>query len=320
MNVLVTGADGFVGRALVARLAGEPSFTVLAASRRRPEALPAGVEWREAPDLAAEEPWERVVRGAEGVVHLAARVHVMRDHAGDLLAVYRAVNVAGTMRVARAAAAAGATRFVYVSSVKVNGEATPPGRPFTEADPPSPSDPYGVSKAEAESALLAFARESGMAVSIVRPPLVYGPGVKANFLAMARWLRRGIPLPLGAIRGNRRSLVALDNLVDLIMTCLVHPGARNEIFLAGDGEDLSTTDLLTRTAVALGVHPRLIPVPAALLALGASLVRRPEIWQRLGGSLQVDISKARQRLGWQPPVTVDEGLRRAVVDLRPGAR
>jgi UDP-glucose 4-epimerase len=247
------------------------------------------------------------------VVHLAARVHVMQDVSADPLAEFRRVNVEGTLNLARQAAAAGVRRFVYVSSVKVNGEATRPGHPFTACDGPSPTDPYGVSKFEAEQGLLSLAREIGMEVVIVRPPLVYGPGVKANFLEMMRWLDRGIPLPLGAIR-NKRSLVALDNLVDLIITCIDHPAAANEVFLVSDGEDLSTTDLLRRTAMALGRPSRLIPLPTVMLSAGLSAIGKGDLARRLCDSLQVDISKTRERLGWEPPVKIDVALRKTAED------
>jgi nucleoside-diphosphate-sugar epimerase len=226
------------------------------------------------------------------------------------LAEYRRVNVAGTSAFARQAAAAGVKRFVFLSSVKVNGES---GR-YTEADPPAPEDAYGISKHEAEAALRAIAKDTGMDVVIIRPPLVYGPGVRANFLALMRAVSRGIPLPLGAVN-NRRSLVALGNLVDFIVTCIEHPAAANETFLLSDGEDLSTTDLIRRLAAAMGRPARLLPVPESVLIAGAALLGRRDIARRLLGTLQVDTSKAGQLLGWVPPITVDEGLRLAVATL-----
>jgi UDP-glucose 4-epimerase len=214
------------------------------------------------------------------------------------------------LNLARQAAAAGLRRFVFVSSIKVNGEATQLARPFIADDAPAPLDAYGVSKMEAEQGLREIARQTGMEVVIIRPPLVYGPGVKANFAAMMRWLKRGVPLPLGAIH-NQRSLVALDNLVDLILTCLTHPAATNQTFLVSDGEDVSTTELLRRMGQAMGKTARLLPVPASWLKVAASLVGKGDVAQRLCGSLQVDISKTRELLGWVPPVSLDEGLRRA---------
>jgi UDP-glucose 4-epimerase len=252
------------------------------------------------------------LREVDAVFHLAARVHVMKDTAVDSLAEFRKVNVLGTLNLARQAAAVGVKRFVFVSSVKVNGESTPVGQAFTEADEPNPQDAYAVSKFEAEQGLREIAADTGMAVVIIRPPLVYGPGIKANFAALMRAVQRGWPLPLGAVR-NQSSLVALDNLVDFVVTCITHPQAVNQTFLVSDGQDLSTTELVRGMAHAAGVPARLLPVPVWALQAGATLLGKGDAVQRLCGNLQVDISKARQLLGWVPPVSVDEGLRRAVV-------
>jgi UDP-glucose 4-epimerase len=283
-KVLVTGAGGFVGTALCQQLKAN-GIAVLPGKR--------GVELL--PEMAV-----------DAVVHLAARVHMMQETLSDSLSVYREVNTQGTLNLARQAAVAGVQRFVFVSTVKVNGE----GRLgiYSESDTPNPTDPYAISKWEAERGLRDIATNSGMEIVIVRPPLIYGPGVKANFLSMMRWLSRGVPLPLGAIH-NKRSLVGLANLVDLLITCLDHPAAANQTFLVSDGEDLSTTELFVRMAAALGKPARLIPVPAWMLAAGASLLGKRDLSQRLCGSLRVDISKARSMLGWSPPVSVDEGLR-----------
>lgn len=256
------------------------------------------------------------MRNVEQVVHLAARVHVMNDKSSDPLVEFRRVNVDGTANLARQAAAAGVKRFVFLSSIKVNGEFTEVGQPFTADAVPEPKDPYGVSKYEAEQLLRHIASAAGMEVVIIRPPLVYGPGVNANFESMMRWLARGMPLPLAAVTNNRRSLVSLDNLVDLIVTCLSHTKAANQTFLASDGEDLSTADLLRRMGVALGQPARLINLPEVLLKVSATLLNRPGVYQRLCSSLQVDIAKTRQLLGWEPPVSVDEGLRRAAEGFR----
>ena len=261
--------------------------------------------------IDAETQWSEALRGIDTVVHLAARVHVMNDASENPMAEFRRINVAGTLNLARQAAAAGVKRFVFISSVKVNGERTAPGRPFTETDAPNPQDAYGQSKHEAEQGLRLMAEDTGMEVVIIRPPLVYGPGVKANFAALMRAVQRGWPLPLGAVH-NQRSLVALDNLVDFIVTCITHPKAANQTFLVSDGQDLSTTELVRGMAKAAGVPARLLPVPVWALQAAGALLGKGDAVQRLCGNLQVDISKARQLLGWVPPVSVEEGLKMAM--------
>ena len=314
-NILVTGASGFVGSPVLDSLANHSNFSLRAAVRRLNHNLPSKINVIQVGDLAADTDWDAAVQDIDAVIHAAARVHVMRDVAPDSLAEFRRVNVEGTLNLARQAAAAGVKRFIFVSSIKVNGEETPLGKPCRADDLPAPADPYGISKLEAEQGLQQLAKETGMEVVIIRPPLVYGPGVKANFQTMMRWLDKNVPLPLGAIH-NKRSFVALDNLVDLIITCIDHPDAANQIFLAGDDEDLSTTELLQRMSKAMGKPARLIPVPARVLELGAILLGKRDIAQRLCGNLQVDISKAREMLGWTPPVSVNEGLKRAVADFK----
>lgn len=306
-KVLITGVNGFVGKKLANELITK-GFKVNGAARssRTMHSIPEITKYV-IKDLDANTDWQQALASVSVVIHLAARVHVMKDTAADVLAEFRKVNVAGTLNLARQAVEAGVQRYIFISSIKVNGEVTVLGRPFMPDDQPAPVDPYGVSKCEAEAALRQLARETAMEVVIIRPPLVYGPGVKANFHSMMDWLDKGIPLPLGAIH-NQRSLVALDNLIDLIITCINHPAAANQIFLAGDGEDLSTTDLLRRMAAVMGKKARLVPVPVFLLVWGARLFGKQAITQRLCGSLQVDISRARELLGWQPPVNVDEGL------------
>jgi nucleoside-diphosphate-sugar epimerase len=313
LKVLVTGANGFVGRAVVNRCVAE-KFQVRAAVRRDVPAMPPEIDVVRVGDLSGAADWSKAVSGIDVVVHTAARVHVMRDVSADPLAEFRRVNVEGTMRLARQAAKAGVRRFVFISSIKVNGERTIDGRRFKADDRPAPIDPYGISKYEAETGLLELGRETGIEVVIIRSVLVYGPGVRANMLSMMRWLHRGIPLPLGAAH-NKRSLVALDNLVDLIVTCIRHPAAANEIILVSDGEDLSTTALLRRTAGALGKRAVLIPAPAWMLRLTARIARKEEIAQRLCDSLQVDIDKTRRLLGWTPPVRVEDALKETARDF-----
>ncbi|MCF5657284.1 MULTISPECIES: UDP-glucose 4-epimerase family protein [Pseudomonas] len=310
----VTGASGFVGSAVVQRLSLMAGCKVMALVRRDGVVLPATVSpVRAGPDYLAGEPLP--LCGVDVLVHCAARVHVMSDASSDPLTEYRKVNVVGTLKLAEQAAQAGVKRFVFISSIKVNGEGTRPGQPYTADDVPSPCDPYGVSKMEAEQQLRLLAQSTGMEVVIIRPVLVYGPRVKANFRSMMSWLNKGVVLPLGAI-GNQRSLVALDNLVDLIVTCMTHPAAAGQTFLVSDGEDLSTTQLLRRMGAALGKPARLLPVPAMLLEWGAALIGRKSIGQRLCGSLQVDITKARDLLGWVPPTSVSEALKKTAASFK----
>jgi nucleoside-diphosphate-sugar epimerase len=307
---LVTGATGFVGAGLLARLARDGVKT-LACVRGESVLLPGDVRVVPVSEITANTDWCQVLAGVKSVVHLAARVHVMHDTKANPLTAFRTVNVDCTLNLARQAADKGAKRFVFVSSVKVNGEYTSLGQAYTEADVPNPQDPYGQSKHEAEQGLRLLSAETGMGVVIIRPPLVYGPGVKANFAALMRAVQRGWPLPLGMVH-NQRSLVALDNLVDFIVTCITHPKAVNQTFLVSDGQDLSTTDLVSGMAQAAGVPARLLPVPVWALQAGASLLDKRDAVQRLCGNLQVDISKARSLLGWVPPVSVEEGLRRVM--------
>lgn len=263
MSVAVTGANGFVGRALVRQLASN-SHQLLAYVRQPGDFVRFDrITTVAAPKLDPHSDWQfRHELGIDVLVHLAARVHVMKDTSADPLTEFCKVNVAGTANLARQAAKAGVKRFIFLSSIKVNGEFTEAGQPFTADDVPAPEDPYGISKHEAERLLRQIAAETGMEVVIIRPPLVYGPGVKANFESMMRWLARGVPLPLAAVTENRRSLVALDNLVGLIVTCLIHPAAANRTFLVSDGEDLSTAELLKRVSVAIGT-PGTSVLPAA---------------------------------------------------------
>jgi nucleoside-diphosphate-sugar epimerase len=307
VRVSVTGASGFIGQALLERLS-ESGFELRGAVRRPiPRPVP-GVSYVQVAELGPKTVWTDAVSETDVLVHTAARVHVMHDAADDPLAEFRRVNVDGTLCLARQAVAAGVRRFVFISSVKVNGEGTPVGKPYRADDPPAPADPYGVSKHEAEVGLQELLRGTRTSLVVIRPTLVYGPAVKANFLTMMRWVHKGLPLPFANVP-NKRSLVALDNLVDLVLACCVNPAAVDQTFLAADGEDLSTTELLMRMGAAMNRRVRLFPVPTEVLGGAASLLGRRDLARRLFGSLQVDISKARDVLGWTPPVGVDDALR-----------
>jgi len=367
MNILITGANGFIGKALCKRMLAD-GYQVRGAVRGQEKTevgclrSDVGKEQKSevrdqkngkrrtevgervmVGDIGQETDWSEALDGIDTVVHLAARVHVMRESAADPLAAFRLVNVAGTERLAWQAAEAGVKRLVYLSSVKVNGERTGDrgqrsevrgqekaevgsqksevrgrrsevrGREcelkevFSEKDVPCPQDPYAVSKWEAEQILAEISSATGMEIVIIRPPLVYGPNVRANFLRLLRWVNKGVPLPLGMVN-NRRSLVSLDNLLDFLITCIEHPAAAGETFLVSDGEDLSTPALIRRIALSMNIPARLIPVPVCLLRLGGSLLGKKSEVDRLCGSLQVDIGKAKGVLGWKPPLSVDEGL------------
>lgn len=307
-SVLLTGATGFVGGALLQRLINDKKQPIIAALRLGSQPLSLDVATVTFETLDGSTHWDACLKEVDVVVHLAARVHVMNDTEADPLSVFRMVNVDGTVNLARQAAAAGVRRFIYISSIKVNGEGTERGSAYSADDVPAPADAYGISKLEAEQALRALADKVDMEIVIIRPVLVYGPGVKANFLTMMRWLDKGIPLPFGSIH-NRRSLVAIDNLVDLIVTCIDHPAAAHQTFLVSDGDDLSTTQLLRKMAQALGKPARLVAIPEWILSNGAKLLGKKALSQRLCGSLQVDISKTCSLLGWTPPVSTGDALK-----------
>ena len=310
MSIVVTGANGFVGTHLCQALqqrgmAYRAVVRTAAASARMPHTVCL-------PSLDAHTDWTQVLQGASTVVHLAARVHQVVDSSADPLQAFRETNLHSTVKLARSAQLAGVRRFIFMSTVKVLGEQTAPGRPFRTNDPAQPQDAYALSKYEAEQALTALTAGSAMELVIVRPPLVYGPGVRANFASLVRAVARGLPLPLGRVH-NQRSLVGIDNLVDLLLLCTHHPQAAGQTLLVSDGQDVSTAELVQQIAAALGRPARLLPVPLPWLQFAGRLTGRDAAIQRLCSSLQVDISATCQQLGWTPPVSVAEGMRRAVV-------
>jgi nucleoside-diphosphate-sugar epimerase len=319
MRVLITGANGFIGHGLCHSLlrsghgvrcavrAGVPSGNIAGIVDPLTGLAREGLETISIGNIGSETKWDDALTGIETVIHLAARVHILKESARNPFAEFRLVNVAGTERLARMAVSAGVRRLVYVSSVKVNGEHTP-GSPFTETNTPGPQDAYGLSKWEAEQALLKIAAETGLEVVIVRPPLVYGPGVGGNFLRMMNWINRGFPLPLGSIR-NSRSLIYLGNLVNALVACITHVRAAGNIFLVSDGEDVSTPELIRQLARAMARRPRLVAFPPALLRVAGLLTGKSAEVDRLLGSLRVDSSKIRRELQWTPPFSMTQGLR-----------
>jgi nucleoside-diphosphate-sugar epimerase len=311
-NILVTGAAGFVGRALLPRLLAE-GRRVRAAVREPSKELPAGVDSACVGEIHADTDWHAALAGVDAVVHLAARAHVLDEASPDAFALYRAVNALGALKLAEAAAAAGVRRFVFLSSVRAHGARTT-GAPFTESSPLAAEDPYGRSKAEAEVGLARVARGTALEPVVLRPPLVYGAGARGNFARLVKLVGRGIPLPLGSVR-NRRSLVYVGNLVDAIVRSLDHPAAAGQTFLVSDGEDVSTPELVRRIARALGRPARLIAVPPALLRLGGALAGRKDDVARLLDDLVVDSSPIRRTLAWRPPYTLDQGLTETAAQL-----
>ena len=309
MKILLTGATGFVGRAFLDVLMSR-SYELVVFVRDKGVSLPSDVKKVVADLSNLSHLNSSDFANMDVMVHIAARVHVMNDKVSNPLLAFRKVNRDATLLLAGMAAEAGVKRFVFVSSIKVNGEMTNPGQPFSPDDDFVPTDPYGLSKYEAEQGLLKIANETGLEVVIIRPPLVYGPGVKANFASMMNWMSKSIPLPFGTVH-NQRSLVALDNLVDFIALCADReksPKAANEVFLISDGEDVSTTQLLKKVAKAFNKKAILLPIPVGLMTFMAKLLGKGDVANRLFGSLQVDSSKARDLLGWKPVTTMDEQL------------
>jgi nucleoside-diphosphate-sugar epimerase len=308
MKLLITGASGFIGGGVCLE-AKNRGFIVRPVTRNPCDFSGIGVNIAVG-SIDESTDWGEAIEGCDVVLHLAARVHVIHEATSDPLVEFRKVNVSGTLNLARQAALAGVKRFVFISSIGVNGNETFVA-PFNAQHTEAPNSPYAISKYEAEIGLKALAEETGMEIVVIRPPLVYGFNAPGNFDSLMRWLARGLPLPFGLATANRRSLVGLDNLVDLILTCVDHPNAANQTFLVSDGDDLSTVDFLKRIGNALERPVRLIPIPVSILNIVFIMLGKRAVSQSLLGSLQVDISKTCELLDWKPPVPVDEGLRRA---------
>lgn len=310
MNILITGATGFIGSQILDLLHKDGRYSPVAAVRKKQ--FPGFKEKTvEIGEISAHTDWQEALKDCTVVIHAAARVHVLNEQSSDPLAEFRRVNVDGTLNLARQAAKARVRRFIFISSIKVNGEETFEGHPYSADEVPAPIDPYGISKYEAEQGLRALAIETGMEIVIIRPPLVYGAGVKGNFQTMIKWLKKSIPLPLGSIN-NKRSFVAVENLVSLIMTCIEHPRAANEVFLVSDDQDLSTSELLEKMGHVLERPVYLLHVPYWLINSVAQIIGKKAIVQRLFGFLQVDISKTKQLLNWNPPMDINDALFKTV--------
>ncbi len=307
-TVLVTGANGFIGSSILTKLQLSKQYSIRAAVRKSVVSYQDDIDVYENLELAPNTNWMTALSSVDVVIHCAARAHLLKDTSADPLADFRRVNTEGTLSLAHQAARAGVKRFIFLSSVGVNGAETKT-RPFIADDMPNPHSPYAQSKFEAEVGLMDLAKESNMSVVIVRPPLVYGPNAPGNFGALCRIVQKGLPLPFGRIN-NVRSFIYLDNLIDLIHCCVDHLNATNQIFLASDDEDLSTTELLKKMSAAFEQRMILLPVPVSVLKLGAQLMGKSKQAQQLLGSLTVDIEKTKLTLGWKPPFSVEQGLRR----------
>jgi len=308
MFVLVTGASGFVGNAFCAQLKAQ-GISYRAVIRRESQ-IADHSDFILIDSINGQTDWEKALVGITVVVHLAARVHVMNEISKNPLDEFRRVNVEGSVNLANQAVMAGVTRFIYISTAKVNGESTNIGQAFTADDVPAPKDPYGLSKLEAESQLQSISRETNMETVIIRPPLIYGPNVKGNFNFLMRLLVRGIPLPFGGVKHNKRSLVSLGNFVDLLIICLTQQDAANNIYMISDDEDISTAELISRICNARGLPNRNFYLPLFIIRLSLFVVGKSDMYQRLCGSLQLDIDKTKNKLNWKPIETLDEALKR----------
>lgn len=315
MKVLLTGASGFIGKRMVLKLLENKNITLRIGVRSLLTEFPKNITIKKIKTIDRFTDWKMLLNGADLVLHLAARVHITNTKRHHSLKEFRKVNVEGTLNLAKQSAIAGVRRFVFLSSIKVNGSSTLSNQTFSADDPPNPTDPYAISKFEAEKGLRKIEVQTGMEVVIVRSPLVYGPGVKANFAAMVKLVGMGIPLPLGAIN-NSRSMVALDNLIDLLVTVMSHPAAAGETFLVSDGEDISTSKIIQLTAKAMNKKILLFPVPIIILRLAGILFNKSDEVNRLSESLQIDINKTRFLLGWTPRLTLVQGLKRTVEGIK----
>lgn len=315
MKVAVTGASGFIGRNLIDKLSRTEGVSQIVALSRTELECPERTEWVKCQDLSADDALGVALQGVDVLIHAAAVAQAPVEDVADAAGILRRANVDATLNIAQQARTAGVKRFVFISSAKVNGETTTKRSPFLPDEPPAPAGAYAVSKRDAEEGLRQLAASHGMDFVIIRPPLVYGPGVKGNFLSLLRIVKKRLPLPFGAI-GNRRSMIFVGNLTDFIALCCVHPDAANEVFLVSDDQDLSTTQLLRQLAAGLGVSAPLISIPAAVLALGFKLLRREEMAERLLGDMVLDIEKTKRLLGWTPPHSVAVGIQETAEDFQ----
>ncbi|ENK1947066.1 SDR family oxidoreductase [Vibrio cholerae] len=305
MSIAVTGGAGFVGTVLVNKL---KQRNVRLIQRRKVELI-SPIHSCYIHEISPSTQFGDCLKCCDVVIHSAALVHVMTDSVSKPLEAYREVNTLGTANLARQAALSGVKRFIFISSIKVNGEKTCPNNQFTSADEHAPEDDYGLSKSKAEQHLFDIGKKTGMEIVVIRPTLVYGPGVKANFASLMNLVSKGIPLPFGCITKNKRSLVSVDNLVDLIITCIDHPKAANQVFLVSDDHDLSTSEMVREMAIALNKPTWQLPVPVWCYKLVGKLFNKSAVVDRLTGSLQVEISHTKDTLGWRPPQSLRDGFK-----------